>query len=147
MNLEEIKKVSLNRSRKKRVGRGPGSGSGKTCGRGHKGAGARAGSGGLLRYEGGQTPFFRRLPKRGFSNAVHRLEFATVNVGDLNGFPAGTEVTPDLLLKTRKIRKLGAGVKVLGSGGLDVPLRVAAHRFSRVAAEKIREAGGEVNEL
>ena len=96
---------------------------------------------------GGQTPLFRRLPKRGFSNANFRLTFATVNVSDLNGFTAGTEITPELLLKTRKIRKLGAGLKVLGNGALDVPLKVSAHRFSRSAVEKILEAGGEVKEL
>jgi len=147
MNLREIKKVPLSRSRKKRVGRGPASGRGKTCGRGHKGAGSRAGSGGRLRHEGGQTPLFRRLPKRGFSNVKFRLAFATVNVSDLNGFTAGTEITPELLLKTRKIRKLGAGLKVLGNGALDVPLKVSAHRFSRSAVEKILEAGGEAKEL
>lgn len=147
MNLRQIKQIPLKRKRHKRVGRGPGSGKGKTCGRGHKGAGARAGAGGLLAYEGGQTPLFRRIPKRGFSNAKFRLEFATVNVGDLNDFPAGTEITPELLLKARKIRKLKAGLKVLGGGALDVPLKVDAHRFSRAALQKIQEAGGEVKEL
>jgi len=147
MNLEEIKQVPLRRRRRKRVGRGTGSGRGKTSGRGHKGAKSRAGWGGLLGHEGGQTPLFRRLPKRGFSNAKFRLEFATVNVKDLNTFAAGTEITPALLLKERKIRKLGAGLKILGTGALDVPLKVHAHRFSRSAIEKIRDAGGEVKEL
>ena len=147
MNLKQVKGRSLGRRRKRRVGRGSSSGKGKTCGRGHKGARSRAGFGGLIGYEGGQTPLFRRLPKRGFSNARYRLEYAVVNVGDLNGFAAGTEITPELLLKERKIRKLGAGLKVLGSGALDIPLRVQAHRFSRTAMEKIRDAGGEVKEL
>lgn len=147
MNLNDIKRVPLNRRSRKRVGRGPGSGSGKTSGRGHKGAGARAGFGGLYKHEGGQTPLFRRLPKRGFSNVQFELKYAIVNVSDLNGFEAGTEVTPDLLLKTRKIRKIAAGLKVLGNGALDVPLKVSAHRFSRAAVEKIVEAGGEVKEL
>ena len=147
MNLAQLKKESLKRKRRKRVGRGRGSGVGKTCGRGHKGAHARAGWGGLVGHEGGQTPLFRRLPKRGFSNENFRLEVATINVCDLNSFPAGTEITPQLLCETRKIRKLGAGLKVLGKGALDVPLNVHAHRFSKSAIEKIREAGGEVTVL
>ncbi len=147
MNLQKVKEGSAKQKRRRRVGRGPSSGKGKTCGRGHKGASSRAGFGGLVRYEGGQTPLFRRLPKRGFSNAKFRLEFAVVNVGDLNGFPAGTEITPEFLMKERKVRRLRAGLKVLGGGGLDVPLTVHAHRFSRSAIEKIREAGGEVKEL
>ena len=147
MNLRKIKESRLNRKPRKRLGRGQRSGSGKTCGRGHKGAGARSGSGGKIGYEGGQTPLFRRLPKRGFNNAKFRLEFAIVNVGELNGLAAGTEVTPELLLKERKIRKIGAGLKVLGRGALEVPLRVNAHRFSESASRKIQEAGGEVKVL
>lgn len=147
MNLEQLKQLPLKRKRAKRVGRGSGSGSGKTSGRGHKGAHSRAGFGGMAAHEGGQTPLFRRLPKRGFSNENFRLEFATINVGDLNGFAAGSEVTPELLLKERKIRKLKAGLKVLGNGALEVPLKVHAHRFSRTAMEKITEAGGEVKKL
>ncbi len=147
MNLKQIRDMPLNRKRRKRVGRGPGSGHGKTCGRGMGGAGSRSGSGGLVAYEGGQTPFFRRIPKRGFSNAPFRIEFAIVNVGELNSFPAGTEVTPELLLKHRKTRKPCDGLKILGHGALDVPLTVHAHRFSRSAVQKIRDAGGEVKEL
>ena len=147
MNLDDIKRIPLNFKRRKRVGRGPASGRGKTCGRGHKGAGARAGWRGLYRREGGQTPLFRRLPKRGFSNDKFRREYAVVNVGDLNTFEAGAEITPDILLKRRKIRKLQAGVKVLGGGALDIPLKVSAHRFTRTAVEKIVEAGGEIREL
>jgi large subunit ribosomal protein L15 len=147
MNLRQIKETPLPRKTRKRVGRGIGSGSGKTCGRGHKGARARAGFGGLIGYEGGQTPLFRRLPKRGFSNADFRLRFAIVNVSDLSDFAAGTEVTPELLLKKRKVRKLLDGVKILGGGALDVPLKVHAHRFSDTAIVKIEEAGGEVKKL
>jgi large subunit ribosomal protein L15 len=147
MNLSDIKKVSLGHKARKRVGRGPRSGHGKTAGRGHKGANARSGHSGQIGYEGGQTPLFRRLPKRGFSNARQRLDIAVVNVGDLNGFPAGSEITPETLLKARVVRKLGDGLKVLGGGALDVPLKVSAHRFSESAAQKIRDAGGEVKEL
>jgi len=147
MNLEQLKRIGPAAKRRKRVGRGNASGAGKTCGRGHKGARSRAGFGGMVGYEGGQTPLFRRLPKRGFSNANFRLEFAIVNVGDLNALPAGTEVTPELLMQQGKIRKLKAGLKVLGDGALDVPLKVHAHRFSRAAVEKITDAGGEVKRL
>ena len=147
MNLRDIKAIPLAHHRRKRVGRGPRSGHGKTSCRGHKGAGARTGNSGLVGYEGGQTPFFRRLPKRGFSHDRFRLEFAIMNVGDLNSFPAGTEVTPELLLKSRKISSLKDGLKVLGAGALDVPLKVHAHRFSESALRKIHEAGGEVKEL
>lgn len=148
MNLREIKQeISLNQRKAKRFGRGPRSGHGKTSGRGHKGAKARAGHSGQNGYEGGQTPLFRRLPKRGFSNDPFRLEYAVINVGDLNGYPAGTEITPDVLMKSGKVRKLLNGLKILGSGALDVPLKVSAHKFSESAAQKIREAGGEVKEL
>jgi large subunit ribosomal protein L15 len=99
MNLQEIEKISLRHHKRKRVGRGMRSGHGKTCGRGLKGAKSRSGNKGYIGYEGGQTPLFRRLPKRGFSNAKYRLVFTAVNVGDLNGFPAGSEVTPETLLR------------------------------------------------
>jgi large subunit ribosomal protein L15 len=147
MNLQEIEKISPHHRKRKRVGRGMRSGHGKTCGRGLKGAKSRSGNKGYIGYEGGQTPLFRRLPKRGFSNAKHRLEFAAVNVGDLSDFSAGSEVTPETLLKAGRISKLGAGLKILGGGALDVPLKVHAHRFSRAAAQKIKEAGGEVKGL
>jgi large subunit ribosomal protein L15 len=148
MKLQDIEKISLHQHRRKIVGRGTRSGHGKTCGRGHKGAKARSGGGkGYVGYEGGQTPLFRRLPKRGFSNDRWRRELIAVNVGDLNGFPAGSEVTPEVLLKAGVIEKLLGGVKILGGGALDIPLKVHAHRFSSSAAQKIREAGGEVKEL
>lgn len=148
MKLQDIEKISLHQHRRKIVGRGTRSGHGKTCGRGHKGAKARSGGGkGYVGYEGGQTPLFRRLPKRGFSNDRWRRELIAVNVGELNSFPAGSEVTPDVLLKAGLIEKLLGGVKILGGGALDIPLKVHAHRFSSSAAQKIREAGGEVKEL
>jgi len=147
MNLREIRDIPLQRKRHKRVGRGRGSGHGKTCGRGTKGAASRTGFRGLVGYEGGQTPLFRRIPKRGFSNAPFRKEYAIINVGELNAFPAGTEITPEVLLKEGKVKRLRNGLKVLGAGALEVPLRVHAHRFSRAAVQKIREAGGEVKEL
>ena len=145
MNLQEIKKESLGHRGKKRFGRGPRSGHGKTSGRGHKGANARSGHSGQIGYEGGQTPLFRRLPKRGFSNENFRLEYTVINVGDLNEFPAGSEITPEMLLKSKLLRKLEkGGLKILGGGALDVPLKVHAHKFSQSAETKIKEAGGEV---
>lgn len=148
MNLQDIKtEQPLPHKRPKRVGRGPRSGHGKTSTYGHKGAKARAGHSGMNAYEGGQTPLFKRLPKRGFSNAPFRLEYAVINVGDLNALPAGTEVTVELLMELRLIHKLLDGLKILGNGALDVPLKVQAHKFSATAAQKIRDAGGEVKEL
>ncbi len=147
MNIREIEKIPLRHHKRKRVGRGMRSGHGKTCGRGLKGAKSRSGNKGYIGYEGGQTPLFRRLPKRGFSNAQYRLEFTAVNVGDLKGFPAGSEVTPEALRKAGLIGEFKDGVKILGGGALDVPLKVHAHRFSSSAAQKIKEAGGEVKEL
>jgi large subunit ribosomal protein L15 len=144
MKMQDLERIPLHQRRRKIVGRGTRSGHGKTCGRGHKGAKARSGGGkGYVGYEGGQTPLFRRLPKRGFSNARFRLAFAAVNVGELSGFAAGSEVTPEALLKAGVIRKPGERFKVLGGGALGVPLKVHAHRFSSSAAQKIREAGGE----
>jgi len=144
MKMRDMEKVSLHQHRRKIVGRGTRSGHGKTCGRGHKGAKARSGGGkGYVGYEGGQTPLFRRLPKRGFSNFRFRLAFVAVNVEELNGFPAGSEVTPEALFKAGVIRKLSGRVKILGGGALGVALKVHAHGFSSSAAQKIREAGGE----
>jgi large subunit ribosomal protein L15 len=147
MNLEEIKQVPLGHHRRKRLGRGIGSGLGKTCGKGHKGRNARAGVGGFIGYEGGQTPLFRRLPKRGFNNANFRRQYAVINVGDLNELEAGSEVTAEVLLKAGMIGAMEDGLKVLGAGELTTALKVRAHKFSASAAEKIRGAGGEIEEL
>jgi large subunit ribosomal protein L15 len=126
---------------RKRVGRGPGSGNGKTAGRGHKGAGSRSGHKNKRNFEGGQMPLVRRIPKRGFTN-IFRVEFAIVNVGQLERFPEGSEITPEVLLAEGVIRKLAGGVKVLGEGNLTRKLTVRAHRFSKKALEVIQAAGG-----
>ncbi len=115
------------RKRRKRVGRGPGSGHGKTSTRGHKGQKARSGGAKGPGFEGGQMPLLRRLPRRGFNNARFRRELAVVNVGALNVFEDGTEVTPEVLLSRRIVRKLGDGVKILGDGKLEKRLVVKAH--------------------
>ncbi|PEU51988.1 50S ribosomal protein L15 [Bacillus cereus] len=143
MKLHELKPAEGSRKVRNRVGRGIGSGNGKTAGKGHKGQNARSGGGVRLGFEGGQTPLFRRLPKRGFTN-INRKEFAIVNLSTLNRFEDGTEVTPDLLLETGVISKLNDGVKVLASGAVEKKLTVKAHKFSSSAKEAIEAAGGSV---
>jgi large subunit ribosomal protein L15 len=128
------------RKRKTRVGRGRGSGLGKTSGRGQKGQKARSGGGVRPGFEGGQMPLTRRLPKRGFKNPF-RVEYQVVNVGQLNMFPAGTEVTVDLLREKRLVRRR-MPVKVLGEGDLDRALTVRVQAFSKSAIEKIEAVSG-----
>lgn len=133
---------------RKRVGRGESSGLGKTCGRGNKGCGARAGyrSGDL--YEGGMFPLFRRLPKFGFNNAEFRTEYQTVNLADLDSrFEAGARVTLVSLEEAGLVNDSRKRVKVLGDGQLTKNLTVEAHRFSASAASKIEAAGGTVTRL
>lgn len=134
-------------NRRKRVGRGTGSGHGKTCCRGHKGALSRSGATRSWLKEGGQMPLFRRLPKRGFSNAEFSVRFQVVNVGQLEVFDDGTEVTIDLLRHRGLIRRDDMPVKILGDGRLTKCLTVWGHRFSRSAQEKIAAGGGTVKVL
>ena len=141
MKLHELQPAPGSRKERNRVGRGIGSGNGKTSGRGLKGQNARSGGGVRIGFEGGQTPLFRRLPKRGFTN-IHRKEYAIVNLEALNRFEDGTEVTPELLLETGVVSKLKAGIKVLGNGELTKKLTVKAHKFSASAKEAIEAAGG-----
>ncbi|WP_459503667.1 50S ribosomal protein L15 [Bacillus sp. C1] len=143
MKLHELQPAEGSRKVRNRVGRGIGSGNGKTAGKGHKGQNARSGGGVRLGFEGGQTPLFRRLPKRGFTN-INRKEFTIVNLTTLNRFEDGTEVTPELLLETGVISKLNDGVKVLASGAVEKKLTVKAHKFSSSAKEAIEAAGGTV---
>lgn len=142
MQLHELKSNEGARHSRKRVGRGTSSGHGKTSTRGHKGQWARSGGGVRPGFEGGQTPLFKRLPKRGFTNARFKKTFAIVNLAELNELPEGTVVTPELLLERRMVRELLDGVKVLGTGDLTVKLTVQAHAFSATAKEKIEAAGG-----
>ncbi|ABO65511.1 MULTISPECIES: 50S ribosomal protein L15 [Geobacillus] len=141
MKLHELQPAPGSRKKAVRVGRGIGSGNGKTAGRGHKGQKARSGGGVRLGFEGGQTPLFRRLPKRGFTN-INRKEYAVVNLDRLNIFEDGTEVTPELLLEKGVISKLKSGVKILGKGQIEKKLTVKAHKFSASAKEAIEAAGG-----
>jgi len=142
VQLHDLKPSEGSRHSRKRVGRGTSSGTGKTSTRGQKGQWARSGGGVRPGFEGGQTPFFKRIPKRGFSNERFRKTFSVVNLARLNDFPEGTVVTPELLLERRMVRELLDGVKVLGAGDLSVKLTVRAHAFSSVAKEKIEAAGG-----
>jgi len=132
---------------RKRVGRGPGSGLGKTSGRGEKGQKSRSGFGQKLGFEGGQMPLHRRVPKRGFTNARFRKEFAVVNLGSLEIFEAGAVITPETLLKRGIIHKLLDGLKILGDGALTKALTIRAHKFSAKAQERITGAGGKFEVL
>ncbi len=149
LELHNLKPNSGAVREKKRVGRGHGSGHGKTSGRGQKGQTARSGWKGGTRpgFEGGQTPLYMRFPKRGFSNAPFKKEYAVINVGDLNeAFEEGTEITPELLRETGLVkRKLP--IKILGDGELTKKFVVKAHKFSASAKEKIEAAGGSCEEI
>jgi len=141
MKLHELKPAEGSRKSRNRVGRGPSSGNGKTSGRGQKGQKARNTPGPFPWFEGGQTPLFRRLPKRGFTN-VNSKEYAIVNLETLNKFDEDTEITPELLLDTGVLSKEKSGVKILAKGSVDRQLSVKAHKFSRAAKEAIEAAGG-----
>jgi len=142
MNIADVHKAAgTPRKKRKRVGRGPGSGHGKTATRGHNGARSRSGWKARLAYEGGQMSIIRRLPKRGFSNAVFRDDYEVVNVKSLVQFDAGSTVGPDEL-HAAKVARTKSKIKILGEGELDRALTVRAHKFSKSAAEKIKAAGG-----
>ena len=142
MKLHELRPSEGAFKTSKRLGRGTGSGLGKTSGKGHKGQNARSGGGVRPGFEGGQLPLFRRLPKRGFSNAMFKVEYATINVSDLEKFEDGAVVTPELLKEMGILKKQLAGVKILGNGDLTKKLTVKANKFSASAVEKIEAIGG-----
>ncbi len=148
MLISDVLSRARRNKRRKRVGRGVGSGRGKTSGRGHKGAQARAGSAVRPLTEGGQMPLFRRIPKRGFSNAQFRVEYQVVNVAALGKrFADGDKVTPAILKEAGLIRSASLPVKILGDGQIDKKLDVEATRFSTSAATKITQAGGHIKSL
>ena len=141
MKLNELQ--NANATARKRVGRGPGSGLGKTSGRGENGQKSRSGASIPAWFQGGQTPLYRRVPKRGFNNARFRTEYATINLSDLNKyFNDGDEVTPEVLKEKGIIKQQLCGVKVLGNGELEKKLTIKANRFSSSAVTKIESAGG-----
>ena len=143
MKLHELKPAEGSRKVRNRVGRGTSSGNGKTAGRGQKGQKARSGGKVRLGFEGGQTPLFRRMPKRGFLN-VNAKEYALVNLDQLNVFKDGTEVTPVVLKAAGIIRAEKSGVKVLGNGELTKKLTVKAAKFSKSAEAAITAKGGSI---
>jgi len=143
MRLDELKPNSARTKNSRRVGRGIGSGSGKTSGRGHKGQLARSGGHSRPGFEGGQMPLVRRVPKRGFTN-IFKKKLAIFNVGELERFEAGTVVTPELLVETGLVKKIGDGVKLLGEGEVTRPVTVRVHAVSKQAAAKVEAAGGKV---
>ena len=148
MKLHEIRDNEGANRKKKRVARGPGSGKGKTAGRGIKGQKSRSGVA-LNGYEGGQMPLYRRLPKRGFSKP-NRLEFAVINLGQLQGFidagkiDASADVTEDALVASGLVRRKLDGVRLLAKGELSAKLNIAVTGASKAAVEAVERAGGKV---
>lgn len=149
MKLHDLKPQEGSKKSRKRVGRGMSAGQGKTAGRGYKGQGSRSGGSTRLYHQGGNLPFFRRLPfvrGKGFT-PFNRVEFNEVNLDQLEGFEAGSEVTPDTLASARLLRDVRNPVVVLGRGEVSKALNVRVHRVSKGAKAKIEAAGGSVEIL
>jgi large subunit ribosomal protein L15 len=149
MKLHDLKPQVGSKKTRKRVGRGISAGQGKTAGRGMKGQGARSGGSTRLYHQGGNLPFFRRLPfMRGVGfTPINRIEYSEVNLEQLAGFEADSEVSPETLAKARLIHKATLPVVILGQGEILVPLKVRVHRISKGAKAKIEAAGGSVEIL
>ena len=145
MALNNLKKADGSTIKAYRKGRGVGSGNGKTCGKGHKGQHSRSGH---MKpgFEGGQNPLYRRLPKFGFTR-YDKKEYVTINVSDLNRYKENTNVSFSLLKKDGVIKSIKDGLKILGGGELKVKLNVEAHKFTKSAIEKIKNAGGTIKEI
>jgi large subunit ribosomal protein L15 len=146
MKLHDLQPKEGSKKDRKRVGQGIAAGQGRTCGRGQKGQNARSGGGTRLYHQGGNLPFFRRLPfirGEGFT-PLHRIEYNEVNLDQLAGFPAGSEVTPDTLTESRLLREPKLPVVILARGEVTVALKVRVHRISKGAQAKIEAAGGSV---
>lgn len=141
MKLHELNSLP-EAKRRKIVGRGPGSGMGKTSTRGEKGQKARSGVSIKPWFQGGQSPIYRRIPKRGFNNANFTVRYAIINLSDLNRFNDGDTVTLELLKEMGIVKKELSGLKVLGNGNLEKKLTIKANRFSSKAVSKIEDAGG-----
>lgn len=142
MKLHELNALPETK-RKKIVGRGPGSGMGKTSTHGQKGQKSRSGVSIKPWFQGGQTPLYRRIPKRGFNNSNFAVRYATINISDLNKyFKDGDIVTPEILKEKGIIKSQLAGIKVLAGGTLEHKITVKANRFSSAAVTKIEDAGG-----
>ena len=144
MKLHDLKPNRGSKKNRKRVGRGYGSGMGKTSGRGMNGQNSRAGGGVPLWHQGGDTPFYRRMPKKPGFKHFNRVEFQEVNLEYLSQFRKGSEVNPDVLREAELINTISLPVVIMGRGELKKPLKVKAHRFTRKAVEKIEKAGGTI---
>jgi len=144
MDLKTVTAKGVRYEDRRRIGRGPGSGLGKTSGRGHKGWGQRSGTSRRPGYEGGQMPIYRRVPKRGFTNARFRTSFTVINVDDLNGFADGTTIELAVVLEKGLTSRVTDLFKILGNGKLERRLTVRAQKFTKSAIEKIQAAGGTV---
>jgi len=146
VRIENLKPAEGSKKKKKRVGRGIGSGHGKTSCKGHKGQKARSGGTKGPGFEGGQMPLQRRLPKRGFRN-LSKIEFAIVNLKDINKIEGVDVITPDVLIEKGIVKDMRNGVKVLGGGEIRKPFTIRADAFSSSASAKITAAGGKVEVL
>ncbi len=146
MNLGTLKPPAGQQKTQRRIGRGMGSHRGKTSGRGHKGAKSISGYSKMRGFEGGQMPLHRRLPKRGFSNALFKKTYTVINIGRLDKLE-GDQFTPESLIASGVLRKLRSGLKVLATGELTRPIHVKAHMFSEDAEKKITAAGGTVEKI
>jgi large subunit ribosomal protein L15 len=142
MQIHDVTSKGLKHKPRKRLGRGPGSGTGKTAGRGHKGQRSRSGDHPRLGFEGGQMPLYRRIPKRGFTNARFKKHYTLVNLDALNQFEDGAEVTLEMILSAGLARRTGDLFKVLGMGELEKKITIKANKFSASALAKIAAAGG-----
>jgi large subunit ribosomal protein L15 len=144
MKLHELQSTPGSRHSRKRVGRGAASGQGKTAGRGEGGQKSRSGGKIPVWFEGGQNPLYRRLPKRGFSNAPFKTVDSIVNVSDLNRFNDGDAITPELLIESGLVKQVKDGIKILGNGTLEKKLTVKANKFSKSAIAQIEGQGGKI---
>ena len=148
MNIQSLKPAENSRFSQKRLGRGIGSGLGKTSGKGHKGQNARSGGGVRVGFEGGQMPLVRKLPRRGFNNSNFTKQYSIVNVSELNKFDENAVVDSNSLIEKGILSKIAEyGVKILGNGKLEKALTVKASKFSATAVEKIKKAGGTIEEV
>lgn len=143
MKLSELSPASGSHTNKKRLGRGVGSGKGKTAGRGTKGHNSRSGGGVRPGFEGGQMPIHRRLPKRGFAN-IFRKKIIEVNIRDLSRFESGSTVDEAALIRMGLVKGKRDGIKLLGLGEINYPLKIKINRVSKNAREKIESAGGSI---
>lgn len=147
MQIHDVTYRGTKHDKRKRIGRGPGSGTGKTAARGYNGQRSRSGDNPRIGFEGGQMPIFRRMPKRGFTNARFKKHYTLVNIESLESFADGDIVDLTTVLENGLARRTGNMLKVLGQGEMSRKLTVKAHKFSASARAKIEAAGGSVEEL